>query len=196
MLPDFQSQSRLFPFPHVFKNSALLESDSEALLSWLESGAPWKLKVAEFYQQYEFSFNELQLPETIANIFSKSAINYLRESIQEVFNVNLSEKVDIAAHKLIERQVIKIHNDFIPGQESHRVLIQLNRGWTEENGGILMLFSGNNPERLTNAFLPLHNTAFAFEISSKSFHAVSSINSGERFTIVISFFKEENELIK
>lgn len=195
MLPDFLSQPRPSPFPHALKNSALLESDSNALLSWLENGAPWKLKVAEFYQQYEFSLNGLQLPETIEKIFSKSAINDLRENIQKIFNVKLSERVDIAAHKLIESHVIKIHNDFIPGQESHRVLIQLNRGWTEENGGILMLFSDRHPESLTNAFLPLHNTAFAFEISSKSFHAVSSINFGERFTIVISFFKEENELI-
>ncbi|WP_022652485.1 cyclophane-containing peptide 2OG-Fe(II) oxygenase YhhC [Aquaspirillum serpens] len=193
---DCQSQLRMFPFPHLIRDDALLYQESETLLHWLEQDAPWKLKIAEFYQQYEFSFDGIQLPEEVANIFSESSINNLRRSIENLFKVNLSRKVHIVAHKLTEGQVIRIHNDFIPGEESHRVLIQLNRGWTEENGGLLMLFSENKPESLTNAFLPLHNTAFAFEISSKSFHAVSSINSGERFTIVISFFKEKNDAIR
>lgn len=113
----------------------------------------------------------------------------LRRNVEQLFGVSLSSKVDISAHKLVGAQVIKIHNDYIPGQETHRVLIQLNRGWEEANGGILMIFSNRNPESLASAFLPLNNSAFAFEISPKSYHAVSTIKYGERYTIVFSFFK-------
>lgn len=191
MLPEFMVSPRLQPFSHAIQESALSESDSLAILEWFETSAPWKLKIAEFYQQYEFSFHDLQLPEQIAKIFSASAVSELRKNVERTFMANLSSKVDITAHKLIGSQVIKIHNDFIPGYETHRVLIQLNRGWVEDNGGILMIFSGNTPESLHSAFLPLHNTAFAFEISPNSFHAVSTINSGERFTVVFSFYRAE-----
>lgn len=190
-LPKFSDTPRLRPFPHALQEQAISETDSQVILNWFETSAPWRLKVAEFYQQYEFSFHDMQLPEQIAKIFSKAAVSMLRNNIESSFEVELSDKVDITAHKLIGSQVIKIHNDFIPGQESHRALIQLNRGWAEENGGILMLFANNNPESLHSAFLPLHNTAFAFEISPSSFHAVSTINSGERFTVVFSFYKVE-----
>ncbi|MNR42533.1 hypothetical protein D3C85_1610590 [compost metagenome] len=54
-----------------------------------------------------------------------------------------------------------------------------------------MIFSDSTPGNVSSSILPLHNTAFAFEISPRSFHAVSTINSGERFTVVLSFFKIE-----
>ena len=188
-LPKFSDTPRLHPFPHALQELAISETDSQVILNWFETSAPWRLKVAEFYQQYEFSFHDEQLPEQIAEIFSETAVSALRNNIEGLFDVKLSDRVDITAHKLISSQVIKIHNDFIPGQESHRVLIQLNRGWAEKNGGILMLFGDNNSESLHSAFLPLHNTAFSFEISPYSFHAVSTINSGERFTVLFSFYK-------
>lgn len=189
MLPNFKHSIRTEPFPHGLELNALSDEKNELLLDWLENRAPWKLKIAEFYQQYEFSFHDLALPDQLRDIFSEESVKKLRKNVEQLFGVCLSSKVDIAAHKLIGNQVIRIHNDYIPGQETHRVLIQLNRGWEEANGGILMLFSGRNPESLANAFLPLNNSAFAFEISPKSFHAVSTINFGERYTIVFSFFK-------
>lgn len=190
-LPEFARTLRPLPFAHAIQEQSLSDVDSQAILDWFETSAPWKLKVAGFYQQYEFSFHGLPLPERLKSIFSEVAVCALRKSIERLFAVSLSAKVDICAHKLISNQVIKIHNDFIQGQETHRVLIQLNRGWTEENGGILMIFAKNTTESLHSAFLPLHNTSFAFEISPESFHAVSTIKSGERFTLVFSFYKSE-----
>lgn len=67
------------PFPHALQEDALSDVDSEVLLTWLESDAPWKLKIAEFYQQYEFSFHGLQLPDRIDRVFSKEAIKKLRK---------------------------------------------------------------------------------------------------------------------
>ncbi|OPK11996.1 cyclophane-containing peptide 2OG-Fe(II) oxygenase YhhC [Pseudomonas sp. VI4.1] len=179
------------PFHHALQENALSDVDSEILLSWLESDAPWNLKIAEFYQQYEFNFKGLELPDSIARIFSKESISGIKEDIEQLFLVELSDKVDISAHKLIKNQSIEMHNDFVPRQETHRVLIQLNRGWVDANGGVLMIFFDSTPGNVSSSFMPLHNTAFAFEISPRSFHAVSTINSGERFTIVLSFFKAE-----
>jgi hypothetical protein len=36
----------------------------------------------------------------------------------------------MSAHKLTAGQTIRIHNDWIRGEETHRVLIQVNDGWS------------------------------------------------------------------
>ena len=181
---------RTSPFPHVCINHAFDHNVSLEILDWLENDAPWSLKIADFYEQYEFSFADLDLPPNIKPIFSSTSLESLCHKIEKLFGVKLSNQIDITAHKLVEGQRIRIHNDFIPNRETHRVLIQLNRGWSEENGGVLMLFGSRQIADLHSVFIPAHNTSVAFEISPTSFHAVSPISSGDRYTLVFSFYRE------
>lgn len=181
-------QRTLNPFPHIATVTALETQDSEQLLHWLETSAPWKLKIADFYEQYEFSLLDCEIPAKVQHLFSKEQINALRHKIEGYFSTELSDKVDIAAHKLVQNQRIRIHNDFIPGQETHRLLIQLNRGWSDENGGILLFFGSDNSQDLRKAFRPTHGSSVAFEISPMSHHAVTPIVTGERYTLVYSFY--------
>jgi hypothetical protein len=67
-------------------------------------------------------------------------------------------------------------------------LIQLNRGWDEANGGLLMLFRGPEVEALDQIVPPTSRSAFGFEISNSSFHAVSQVHQGDRYTLVFSFY--------
>ena len=91
----------------------------------------------------------------------------------------------------MEGQTIRIHNDYVEGHETHRLLIQLNDGWTDENGGMLMLFGSASHRDLKRVVRPLHGSALSFEISPDSYHAVSTIHGGERFTLVYSFKAQE-----
>ena len=104
------------------------------------------------------------------------------------FGCPLGQRVDAAAHKLLPGQTIRIHNDFLPGGESHRLLLQLNRGWQPGHGGYLMFFRGPEPETVTKLVEPRHGSIQAFAISHRSFHAVSEVHEGERFTVVYSFY--------
>jgi Rps23 Pro-64 3,4-dihydroxylase Tpa1-like proline 4-hydroxylase len=176
------------PFPHVVSDEALDPSKTGHLLDWLEQAAPWKLVEETFYEQYEFSLSKLDLPLAAAALVSRASIQNLSAFVERSFGTRLTARVDITAHKLQEGQRIRIHNDFIPGQESHRVLIQLNRGWADENGGLLMLFDSPDSSDLRRVFRPVHNSCVAFEISQRSHHAVSMIHGGQRFTLVYSFF--------
>jgi Rps23 Pro-64 3,4-dihydroxylase Tpa1-like proline 4-hydroxylase len=157
-------------------------------LDWLEKDAPWGLRVADFYEQYEFSLADAQLPEVLFDTFSPSSLAMLREHVASVFGNALAERIDVTAHKLISGQRIRIHNDFISGQESHRLLIQLNRGWMDENGGALVLFNSYDPGDVHRILRPVHNSGVLFEISQNSLHAVTPINHGVRFTLVLSFY--------
>ncbi len=92
---------------------------------------------------------------------------------------------DAAARKLLQA----LQNDavYVAGA-SHRLLIQLNRGWEDANGGLLVFFNSNDPADVHRVLRPLHNTGVVFEISESSLHAVTPIQAGDRYTLVLSFF--------
>lgn len=176
------------PFPHM-RVPAILPADfARSALTWLEQEAPWRLRVEDFYEQEEFSLLSTDVGQGIAFLVESSFIEATREMIRSHFGLEVKPSLtDVNAHRLTPGQTIRIHNDFIDGEETHRLLIQLNDGWTSEKGGLLMLFSGATPESVHSVILPEHGSGFAFEISPRSFHAVSQIKEGERYTVVYSF---------
>ncbi len=179
-----------FPFPHFLINDAISSRCQGELLTWLERDAPWRLVETDFYEQYEFSLLQPGLPDFIGNFAGPSTVKSLSRGVSSIFNVSLKDKVEITVHKLVKNQTIRIHNDFIPGEETHRVLVQLNRGWNDSLGGQLMLFSGPEPEQVCDVIQPLSGSVQGFEISRNSYHAVSTVHGGERFTVVYSFFAD------
>lgn len=180
------------PFPHFSGQSFLGQQGSTELLEWLEQGAPWRLNMASFYEQYEFSVVDAELPDSIAPLFDPKMTEMLKDCVSHTFGAKLAAHHDITVHKLVPGQRIRIHNDFIPGRESHRVLVQLNRGWKDSQGGALLMFGSDDPRDVRKAFRPLHDSCVAFEISQNSHHAVTPIVEGERFTLVYSFYRAQS----
>lgn len=178
------------PFPYFSSPVALSEGVASSILKWLEGCTSWKLTETEFYEQHEFSFWDVEVPEHLLFLKEPSFLGMIKVGMEELFEVRLQQRLDFTAHKLLPGQRIRIHNDYIPGCETHRLLIQLNRGWTDENGGMLMFFNSPDPADVHQIFRPTHNSAVGFAISPDSNHAVSTIHSGERFTLVYSFYAE------
>ena len=176
------------PFRFFMAPQAFTPELSNIFLEWLESKAPWQLVKASFYEQYEFSLSDISFPHKLQDAFSAANIADLRDLIATAFEVHLDEPFDATVHKLVPGQRIRIHNDYIPGRETHRVLIQLNRNWSDDNGGALIFFNSPDPADVARIFRPIHNSCVAFEISPLSLHAVSMIHSGHRFTLVFSFY--------
>jgi len=179
---------RVQPFPCFTVAEVFSEELEQALLTWFESAAPWRLVVMDFYEQYEFDFKDVSLPESLTPLFSESTLNQLRDNVGALLGASLKPQIDITAHKLNRTQKIRIHNDARPDGETHRFLVQLNRGWDEANGGLLMLFRGPEVEALDDIIHPTSRSAFGFEISNASYHAVSQVHHGDRYTLVFSFY--------
>lgn len=188
ILASLAKQPQQKPFRYSVIPSALQPDVAGTLLDWFEKDAPWTLRVAEFYEQHEFVVTNDVLPEHLRGLFSTTERDSLRAHVEQLFGVRLAERIDVTAHRLTKGQRIRIHNDYIPGRETQRLLIQLNRGWLDENGGALMLFNSREPTDVHRILRPTHNSGLLFEISSDSLHAVTPINGGERFTLVMSFF--------
>jgi|SRR6185295_5818250 len=176
------------PFPYFTAAEAFGEDVSSAILQWLETEAPWKLVETDFYEQYEISFSGIRLPPYLEFLVGQALVDDLRPKVERIFGTQLGRRIDCTAHKLVPGQRIRIHNDFIPGDETHRLLVQLNRGWPDDQGGFLMLFNSPDPSDVHRVFSPVHNSVVGFAISEDSNHAVSTIHGGERFTLVFSFY--------
>ena len=175
------------PFPHFCTDSILSPDIATDLFSWFESTNEWDLSQTEFYEQYEFSFFDIDFPNKLIFLKENEAILSISNYLQRIFDLNTLKIVGITAHKLIDGQKIGIHNDFIGAEESHRMIIQINPYWTESNGGYLMLFHSSNAEDVSKIIKPLNNTAFGFEISDMSNHAVSRINDFSRYSLVYTY---------
>jgi Rps23 Pro-64 3,4-dihydroxylase Tpa1-like proline 4-hydroxylase len=182
------ANSRAQPFPCFTVTQVVSEELEQKLLDWFESEAPWRLAVMDFYEQYEFDFKDATLPESLELLSSDTTLNQLRDEVGVLLGASLKPQIDITAHKLNRTQRIRIHNDARPDGETHRFLVQLNRGWADENGGLLMLFRGPEVETLEEVILPISRSAFGFEISPASYHAVSQVHQGDRYTLVFSFY--------
>ena len=176
------------PFDYFLSPQALRGDLSTSLLAWLETEAPWKLVETDFYEQYEFSFWDVEVPPQLLVVREPEFLNELKVKVEALFKVELANDIDVAAHKLIPGQRIRIHNDFVSGERTYRLLIQLNRGCNDEDGGLLLLFNSSDPADIHKAFRPIHNSAIGFVVSQTSNHAVSTIHGGERFTLVYSFY--------
>lgn len=189
IVPDFKWRDpREAPFPHVRASNVVSEALAEATLDWLDHGAPWSLTRAAFYEQYEFSLLDAQLPAVITQLASAYFISAVARELEETLGAGPLELVDVNVHRLVAGMTIRLHNDFLgTDEESHRMLIQLNRGWASEKGGLLMLFEDDRPESLTDVVPPDHRSAFGFEISPRSYHAVSTVHAGMRDTLVYTF---------
>ncbi len=179
------------PYKHFIGNGKI-DRNHAVWLDWLEHGAPWQLTNAEFYEQYEFSLLHTPLPPAVEELACQGTLESLRHLMSIQFEQPMSGLVDVTAHKLVAGQTIRIHNDFVPGGESHRLLLQINRHWDHRHGGYLMLFSGTDPESVNKIVMPKNGLILAFSISPRSYHAVSTVHSGERYTIVYSFYPPSN----
>jgi Rps23 Pro-64 3,4-dihydroxylase Tpa1-like proline 4-hydroxylase len=176
------------PFPHLAIPAILSPAAADRVLAWLQTDAPWRLRVESFYEQHEFSLLSEDGSATAGELAGKGMVEAVRTLIREHFAISGElVLIDVSAHKLTPGQTIRIHNDWIGGEETHRVLIQLNDGWSISRGGLLMLFGSSAPEDVRSVIEPTHGSGFAFEISDRSFHAVSTIKGGERFTLVYTF---------
>jgi Rps23 Pro-64 3,4-dihydroxylase Tpa1-like proline 4-hydroxylase len=176
------------PFPHLRIPDAISLNDADTVLTWLEQKAPWALRVEDFYQQHEFSLLSVQLDDVMKWLVSDQFVGEVHKVISDSFQLKRElTLVDVNAHRLGPGQVIRIHNDYIESAETHRFLIQLNRGWNVQQGGLLMLFGNDEVSTLHDVILPTHRGGFAFEISPHSFHAVSEIKHGHRYTLVYTF---------
>lgn len=181
------------PFAHITVERCLSPSLESDLIAWLESDAPWRLVETDFYEQYEFSLFDAELPASCAWLVDRHSLAKLRESMAAVFGCKFADRMSLVAHKLVPGQRIAIHNDFLAGEETHRLTVQLNRGLCDGDGGFFMLFNDSDPANVYQVLRPLSGSALGFAIGANSYHAVSQLHGGTRYTVVVSLYASDGQ---
>ncbi len=186
------------PYHYCSSLNFIDEQQAQSILSWLKI-ANWHLTVMDFYSQYEFQLTKENTPKELNFLLSDTTLTKLTQLMEKLFSCKYKNNCYVVAHKLIDGQVIKIHNDYLTQDddlleedediETHRLIIQFNDGWEEQNGGFLLTFNSDNETNIQDIFLPEHRSMFAFEISPNSYHAVSQVYSSNRYTLIYNFTK-------
>ncbi|WP_188284850.1 cyclophane-containing peptide 2OG-Fe(II) oxygenase YhhC [Streptomyces sp. CBMA29] len=184
--PDLGSpEMAATPFRYATLTECFTPHIGEHVLEWFERDAPWIAKRTDFYEQYEFSCWDSASP-TASYLTRPDVLTDVSTAMTAMFGCEFEPDVSVVCHKLVRGHRIGIHNDYLIGDESHRLTIQLNRGLADTDGGFLMLFSSGDPADVHRVLRPEHLSALAFEISPDSFHAVSKMHGGARYTIIYS----------
>jgi len=182
------SNMEVSPFKHFFLTNFFPDTLSQDLFAWLEETNSWEYTETSFYTQYEFSLlHALDFPVTLSLLTKPSTVDFIAAQFDGNMQCGSLELVGITVHKMIDGYRMGVHNDFLGGEESHRLVVQINSGWREDNGGYLILLNSRDHSDIATLVSPLNNSAIGFEISPKSFHAVSTIYDFTRYTLVYTF---------
>jgi hypothetical protein len=177
------------PYPFLVSGEALDPALADNVLAWLESGVEWRLHEGGFYEQWECVLLRAVAPPSCARLLSRDALAGLTRRIGDAFGADLSDRLTVIAHKLLRGQAIGVHNDDPdPGFETHRLVVQLNRRTEQDAGGELRVHFSNRQDDVALSLAPVHNSAFGFAMSPKSFHSVAPMQDWARYTIVFSFW--------
>ncbi|MGJ3628150.1 2OG-Fe(II) oxygenase family protein [Sphingomonas sp. MMS24-JH45] len=181
-------QAGHLPFPHASVPALLTAGDADAVLAWLATDAPVEasrrelLRAVRVQPARRHAARRPRDPDghRLRRRHARPAGPWRRSSRGprpgRRQRPQAGRRADDPGPQRLHRRA-----------ESRRVLLQLDHGWSVDNGGLLMLFADDQPESVTTAILPSHASAFAFEISARSYHAVSTIRAGERYTLVYTF---------
>ena len=177
------------PYSHFQTSSAFSDNIARKICNWLSDDAPWSLVETDFYEQYECSLLNVMLPYELRFLSRPTSLRFVKQKMEKIFNVTLAETVGMTAHKLTNGQSIRLHNDYIGREETHRLVIHLNAEWKDKNGGLFIICSSPEPEDIYGIIRPLYNSAVGFAISEQSHHAVSKVHGPDRYSLVYSFRK-------
>jgi|GEM_PF-3306078 len=178
-----------YPFSYATVRKVNLIGLDETLV-YLKETLEWHRVKKEFYDQWELIFTPIQ-HGNLLKIFNKEELQKINLFLETVYGEPFYPIFTIGAHYLTDGQGIGIHTDRrVELGESHRLVIQLNEHWEEDYGGELIFFNSNNPQDVHEIVSPYDKSLATFQCCSRSFHAVSDIKKGKRYTLIFSAWQK------
>ena len=166
------------PFPHVLIDEVLNNSQCLILCRYLER-LQWKKSQSRFYGfdvAPKGHLLEMLLPDSIISAIIRATLRLPR--------ISRGGKVRISAHRYRPGDGIGPHTD--AGVHAYRFILNLNRGWSPEDGGMWLL---SDNARLTEPVLiaPKNNSGFGFATGPRTFHALAERSASEAYSVIFEF---------
>ena len=173
------------PYPHLRLHSVLQPDDATRVLRWLQLSNAWCREVRDFSRHSSFALTPAVVTTEAEPAVSASLLRELRDVLQSRLGIILVPHALIEAHRSIEQDHIGPHTD--EGVNEVRVALNLNSGWTMGHGGLLSLQDRPVRPRKRVDYCPFHNSATAFRTTTTSYHRVSTVKRGHRYTLLYRF---------
>lgn len=185
------------PYPHLHVNDVLKPSIANEILNWLKKTKFWEVQDTTNQKSMAFNLEPSIIPEEFDNLFNGPALIKLLHRFEEIFNESFDNKMVVTAFKHRKGEGTAIHNDFgADANFTHRFILYLNEGWTEQDGGSLGLFCSESIESLVKVINPVHNTGVGLVFGPDSHHAVGAVREGVRYSLVFSLSSKKNNAVK
>ena len=176
--PDHHHQ----PFPFFFVKAAFSEEQCAMLEQLFLLDNKWQHQDGVFYR---CSLSDVT--ESISATFQTEILARMRE----ITGLPLVNRMLVTAQRMLPGQVIGIHSDRpLLGYEIARLVVQLNKQWQTEHGGVLELFSSPEGEAVFSVN-PEYNKAVGFLLHADSYHAVTEVTQ-PRQSMVFNFWHMAN----
>lgn len=154
-------------------------------------GLQWVEARQAFYLQREIDLKDCPYYKTL---FDTRVRQEMASAASRFFSVRLGADFDIAAHKMVKGDYIGVHTDDNSHGETHRMTVTLNDQWAASDGGVLLSLNGGSLSSIRDAWLPTGNNGFLFEVSERSFHAVTPIvGDRARYSLILTFRRLDSE---
>jgi hypothetical protein len=172
------------PFPFFYVTAAFSEEHCAALECLFLQSGEWQHRDGDFYRCSLRDFTE-----NIPVMFQTEVLVRMRE----ITGLPLVNRVVVTAQRMLPGQVIGLHSDRpLLGYEFARLVLQLNKQWQAEQGGVLELFPSSE-SAASFRLNPEYNTAFGFVLNADSYHGVTEVTQ-PRQTVVFNFWHAANTL--
>ena len=173
------------PYSHLRVHPVLEPRLAARLLSWLQGTRAWRREVQSFYWHDSFELIPEVVPLDVEAAVSPETLSALRGILQPRLGVNLRSFAHVEAHRSTARDAVGVHAD--AAVDEVRLVVNLNPGWTASRGGLLSLQDRPVQPLHCVSYLPLHNSATAFRTTAGSYHQVSPVREGRRYTVLYRF---------
>lgn len=170
------------PFPHVIAAGVLSGNAEASALSILRT-LQWQERTSGFYR-----VNVAASAEQLANLSGLPAlaamIQEMKPLLETRLQIDLGNDATMVAQLYDGNSIIGFHTDH--ADRGVRLVLNLNENWQISDGGVWVL--ANRLAADQALFLPpLSNTAFAFQTSARSFHALSRRSAGSAYALIVHY---------
>jgi hypothetical protein len=171
-----------YPFPFFLVDEAFSAEQCAALEQLFSQDNKW--------QHHDGSFYRVSLSDVTESIPASFQAEMLAR-MREITGLPLVNRILVTAQRMLPGQIIGLHSDrpFL-GYEIARLVVQLNKHWLTEHGGVLQLFESPEGE-VVFSVNPEYNKGFGFLLHEESYHGVTEVTQ-PRLTVVFNFWHIAN----
>lgn len=173
------------PYRHVRLYPILEPALAQRALSWLRRTGAWAQQEDDFFRHDAFALTPEVVPPDVEGVVSPNTLGSLRALLQSSFATEVQPFAHVEAHRSIAHDDIGLHTDADVSEV--RLMLNLNARWAPGQGGMLQLQDRPGHACRRVGYRPLHNSATAFRTAPDSYHRVSPMQEGERYTLLYRF---------